>query len=68
MCSQLIWRFLAFITTGIEPIFIVMRIVDSRIPTMGKFYEYFDQLIKKNPNGGVHNNKKTMKTNCWHRK
>jgi hypothetical protein len=45
-----------------------MRIVDSRIPTMGKFYEYFDQLIEKNPNGGDHNNKNKMKTNCWHRK
>jgi hypothetical protein len=32
-----------------------MRIVDSKIPTMGKFYEYFDQLFEKKSNGGVHN-------------
>jgi hypothetical protein len=30
-----------------EPIFNLMRLVDSRKPTIGKFYENYDQLMEK---------------------
>jgi hypothetical protein len=39
--SNQIWKFLTSIVKLTEPIFNLMKLVDSRKPTTGKFYEYY---------------------------
>ncbi len=41
------WKSLTLIVKVTEPIFNLMRLVDSGKPTTGKFYEYCDQLMEK---------------------
>jgi hypothetical protein len=45
--SNQFWKSLALIVQVTKPIFNLMRLVDSRKPTIGKFYEYYDQLMEK---------------------
>ncbi len=44
--SNQFWRLLTLIVTITEPIFNLMRLVDSGKRTIGKFYEYYDQLME----------------------
>ncbi len=45
--SNQFWKLLTLIVKVIEPIFNLMRLVDSGKLTTRKFYEYYDQLMEK---------------------
>jgi hypothetical protein len=45
--SNPFWKLLTSIAKVTEPIFNLMRLVDSGKPTTGKLYEYYDQLMEK---------------------
>ncbi len=45
--SNQFWKLLTLIVQVIEPIFSLIRLVDFGKPTIGKFYEYYDQSMEK---------------------
>jgi len=65
--SNQFWKSLTLIVKVTEPIFNLMRLVDSGKPTTGKFYEYYDQIIEKiNEMDGL--TSENQKRNCYYNK